>query len=304
MTLCGGFVFAQSKTGEIKTGEIKTGDSKTGDTVTGDSKTAGVLPAAGSKSDPREREIPAGGEAAQALPEAGTGAEQALAAGGEETVKTVVAKPAGTRGAHSKGEFNFVFTSGIGMGFLGFEPEGDKLHSWGTVRDYKKEGSYINFIFGLLAEYYTLDWLSVSGGLTFTAEGLTSEERGFIKPWGQTWVVEEDFDWGGFNLGLSFPVSVHAHVKNWLYLGGGFYIHIPIMMMSDFEIDDIYGNRIAVDHPGIYIKGYLDIGIDISRNGAGARIILRNGLPGAISFGEKSANPQGWFIGPVFQYVF
>jgi hypothetical protein len=135
-----------------------------------------------------------------------------------------------------------------------------------------KKGTFIFYgDMGVNYDFYILNWLSVGTGLfahehmsIILKEDLSSDSNLTI-----TDIMQTPFC-------LTFPLAVHVNIPHleWLYLGAGLNINIPL-----FSLLDTAPNTSGVDLPdtkgSTFISIPIDIGIDFSSERTPKRFIFR-----------------------------
>jgi hypothetical protein len=265
-------------------------------------QTGGSKSAAGSKGDPRERETSAA-SAAESQGEAADGAETASSSGAGKSAKKSSQKASEKFGSHSKGEFNIVLMTDY-TAIVGMKPV------WGNLkRKYTYHG--INPVGGL-AEYYFLRWLSVSGGLSLKVEYLNREQDDR-----DTW-REVHQNAGGLDLAVTIPIGIHFNIFKIFYMGFGFDFTFPVYFFIEGYARYIpQGNNTTPEYiekgdentdPWVhntdkYVRITLDLGVDLTRNGRGSRILFKMGGSPALR-SNYWVSPDTFQIGIGYQYVF
>ncbi|MDR1891402.1 MAG: hypothetical protein LBQ48_00075 [Oscillospiraceae bacterium] len=168
-----------------------------------------------------------------------------------------------TGAAHKHEQFDMLLGLNIGIGGI----------ATGKVLDGGSGSFALSADAGVTFDFYISNYLSVNTGILLHPEAHLIMEDNMKKNYTAGFKLS---DYAAMPLCISLPIMAHFNVPRveWLYLGFGVAINIPLVGMLDSLDDNI---DITIDTKGpVFVSLPIDIGFDLIRhNGNGMRFFFR-----------------------------
>jgi len=163
----------------------------------------------------------------------------------------------------------FNLGSGISPGF------GELLFSSISDQTIPKGAYAVTFDAGVTADFYLFNWLSFTSGLLLHPDIYLTLDQELTG-------VKKFTDIAATPLCLTIPLAAHVNVPKveWLYLGLGLNLNLPLVSMLDAAVDTVSettGVNLDIDTKGKFFVGLpIDVGCDfVEPGGGGTRLFLR-----------------------------